>query len=508
MTHVFYSGPFFGSIGHGRVTDRPVLRRESVRAYTDLFTPGIGPQLVDDTFQAELPITRIAPAHGKLAVGGRKLIEAVFELDLQRPTVRWAFHRLYLRIAGLLGEEAAGGLYRAAGLPSPDLEKGFPTSVAFDEVAAKWTALHERSEQWLSGVALSAVRLEIARMSLDIGLPIPEALQTIARGFGASPSRAAPSDARREAVAARPIAPESDGTDRVTGLLNETVFDRQLASLFSEPTSAVTSLLLIDIDNIERINERYGRSGGDDALHTVAYLLRNYRFAPDRRSEHRVYKLSGPQFAYVLDDTPLAEAARVAEELRQSIGESAMFLEQITVSIGVISSDEIEQDQESPADRLIHRARNRLRVARASGMNTVCTTDPEGVSSFGRGANVLVADSDAPYLDILTRQLTERGYTVLVAQDGEDALDIISQIVPDIIVCEVMLPKTNGFAVRERLRHSSRLSEIPFILISHRKNDEMIEKASLLGIVHFLRKPLSLVELTGLLRNLSEGPPA
>ena len=293
----------------------------------------------------------------------------------------------------------------------------------------------------------------------------------------------------------------------MTGLLNETVFNERLAALFKEPTSVVSSLLLIGVDNIERINTRYGRSGGDDALHTVAYLLRNYRFAPDRRSEHRVYKLDGPQFAYVLGSTPLADASTAAEELRQSVAESAMFLEQITVSIGVVSSDEIEPNQGSPADRLIQSAQARLRIAQSSGMNTVCATDPEGVSSLGGGATVLIADSDAPYLDILTRQLTERGYTVLVAEDGEDALDIISQIVPDIIVCEVMLPKTNGFAVRERLRHSSRLSEIPFILISHRKNDEMIEKASLLGIVHFLRKPLSLVELTGLLRNLSEGPP-
>ena len=187
-TRTLFSGPFFGSIGHGRVTDRPVLRRESVRAYTDLFTPGIGPQIVDDAFEAELPITRIAPAHGKLAVGGRKLIQAVFELDRQRSTVPWAFHRLYLRIAGLLGEEAAAGVYRASGLPSPDLEKGFAPPVTFDDVGAKWTALHERCEQWLSGVALSAVRLEIARMSIDVGLPVPKALTTIARAFSATPA--------------------------------------------------------------------------------------------------------------------------------------------------------------------------------------------------------------------------------------------------------------------------------------------------------------------------------
>ena len=78
---------------------------------------------------------------------------------------------------------------------------------------------------------------------------------------------------------------------------------------------------------------------------------------------------------------------------------------------------------------------------------------------------------------------------------------------PSVIVSEVMLPKLNGFALREQLRRSSRLSQIPYVLLSHRKTDELIEKASLLGIVHFLRKPFSLVELVGLVRNLAEERP-
>ncbi|MFW6312487.1 MAG: response regulator [Spirochaetota bacterium] len=371
---------------------------------------------------------------------------------------------------------------------------------------SSWTTLHERSEQWLSGVALAAVRLEIARLSVSVGLAIPETLKTTARAIGATATRSVASERPHEATLSQAHETQDDLTDGVTGLLKESGFNERLAALTRQPTGPAWSLLLIGVDNIERINNRYGRSGGDDALHTVAYLLRNYRLAPGRRGERHIYKLNGPQFAYLLGDTPLADAARIAEEIRQSIAESAMFLEQITVSIGVVANDEIEQGQETPAVLLVQTAQNRLHIARTSGMNTVCTVDPEGVSSLGAGASILIADPDAPYLEVLTRQLTEQGYAVLVAEDGEDALDIIDQIVPDVIVCEVMLPKTNGFAVRERLRHSARLSEIPFVLISHRKNDEMIEKASLLGIVHFLRKPLSLVELTGLLRNLSGAP--
>jgi diguanylate cyclase (GGDEF)-like protein len=518
-TQTLFSGSFFGSIGLGRTTGRPVLRRESVRAYTDLFTPGVGPDLVASSFRRELPIARIAPAHGRLAVGGQRLIEALFELDRRIPTVPWAYHRLYLRVAGLLGEDAASALYQAAGIARPDLEQGYASIPIPDDSGARWLVLYERMQQWLSGVALSAVGREMARLSPRLALPVPEPLAGLAATIGESGSREPRDDVRRPPAGARRTGrPRTDHdalTDPVTGLLNETVFDERLAELLADPRGNGVSLLLVGVDNIERINRRYGRSGGDDALHTIAYLLRNYQSAQAGRDYQRVYKLSGPLFGYVLEGTPLADASTIAEGIRQSIAESAMFLEQLTVSIGAVASDE-ELDgshadgdpgrSSRPApDMLVQSARGRLHVARSSGMNTVCSTDPEGVSSLRAGANVLIADPDAPYLEILTRQLAERGYTVLVATDGEDAMDIISQIVPDVIVCEAMLPKINGFAIRERLRHASRLSEIPFVLVSHRKNDELAEKASLLGIVHFLRKPLSLVELVGLLRNLTTG---
>ena len=186
-----------------------------------------------------------------------------------------------------------------------------------------------------------------------------------------------------------------------------------------------------------------------------------------------------------------------------------MFLEQLTVSVGVAGLDEITESTEPQggeevlADEVTSRGFARMRIARKGGANTVCSEDPAGASVVNTGSTVLVADPDAPYLEMLTKQLEDQGYTVLLAQDGAEALHIIDQIVPDAIVAAVMLPKRNGFALREELRHNATLSQIPFILVSHRKTDETIEKASMLGIVHFLAKPFSLLELIGLLRNLT-----
>ena len=69
-----------------------------------------------------------------------------------------------------------------------------------------------------------------------------------------------------------------------------------------------------------------------------------------------------------------------------------------------------------------------------------------------------------------------------------------------------MTPRLNGFVIRERLRASPRLEAIPFILVSHRKTEDMIRRAVDADIRHFFRKPLSIVEIVGLAVNLTRNP--
>jgi diguanylate cyclase (GGDEF)-like protein len=540
-TGTLLSGPYFGSVGPGRRSGIPVLRRESVRAYSDLYTPAIDPQIVPLTFGSALEVSRIAPAHGKPAVGGRELIANLFAEREERPSLPWAFHRLYLRLAALAGLDAARGIYHGAGISAPDLETAYRDAPTDSLTEDRWLALYARMEDWLSSSILAAIHIVVVRISLRSGLPVPPVLRRLgdaigrvgtgATGVGRAVIEAGAREARAGAasmnapgIPGNPVEALADTellqvqtdyedlTDSVTGLLNETVFRQRLGDSLSRLTGEETSrengaVLLVGLDNIQRINARYGRSGGDEALHAVAYLLRNYQSSRSRRGAHRLYKLRGPLFAYVLEEGSVLDGASVAEQIRQEIAESAMFLEQLTVSIGVIGVEELYDREldasETPADSLVRIAIGRLSVARQSGMNTICSVDPDAAAVVSSGSSVLIADPDAPYLDVLSSSLRDEGFTVLTARDGADALSIVQQIVPAVIVSEVMLPKINGFSLREELRHSSVLSEIPFVLISQRKTDEVVEKASLLGIVHFLRKPFSLVELLGLIRNLS-----
>lgn len=500
-TRTLFTGPFFGSMGPGKRTDKPVLRRESVRIYTDVVIAGISAETVIDGFEGIPDFGQLAPAHGKLAVGGRKLIDTVFQPEQTECTPVIALHRLYIRIAALLGEETAANLFQASRIPRPDLELGFEGEVSDNAVSGLWLELVSSLTQWIGGPELEVLRGTLAGLSREASLPLPESFDGLLRQF----SRVAtytgphqtlqdtPDPSVRERASVRAAEPRADSVNNAETLYADLEAFRN--------TERAYALCLVSLDRIEQINRRFGRAGGDDALHVLAYHLENYRLSRGDQVHVRLYKLTGPDYVYLIVDPDDQDVVSVAEAIRKTVAESAMFLERITVSIGLVQSHELPTN--SRAETFVERAQGRLSIARASGMNTICSSDPEDSAIGSGGATVLIADPEAPYLHTLTRLLEDKGFSVLLADDGADALDTIAQIRPDAIVCEAFLPKMNGFALREQLGSSSEISSIPFILISHRKDDETIEKAALLGITHFLRKPFSLVELLGLLSNLT-----
>jgi diguanylate cyclase (GGDEF)-like protein len=480
-SRTLFTGALFGSIGEGRDTTQPVLRRESVKAYTDLYTPGLSLDRIVAALD-ELELARIAPTRGRPVPGGIRLVERLFAKEPAEDRQPFPFG-FYRRLAALTGPAAADSLFKSAGLEPPDSGTGFETDIPADAQQQ----IDMQVERWLSADV---------RRALD-------AYREAQEGAASDPQTGSTEQSTRRAH--RNDAP---AFNELTGLPGES----KLRELIREKAAIDTPIvvMLISVDGIEGINRRFGRTGGDDALYAVSYLVSNFQRLQDSPEHHHLFKLGGPLFCCLIEDTTITRAEEIAEALRETIANSAMFLEQITVSIGVVGSGEAAPGRPSsqpvlPESRLLAHATMRLRLAQGSGMNTVCATDPEISGGLSAGKSVLLADPDTPYLSILSHQLDERGFSVMTADDGESALEIIEQIVPDAIVCELMLPKLNGFALRDELRRSSRLSDIPFVAVSHRKNDEEVQKAAARGIVHFLQKPFSLIELTGLLGNLTEG---
>jgi len=106
-----------------------------------------------------------------------------------------------------------------------------------------------------------------------------------------------------------------------------------------------------------------------------------------------------------------------------------------------------------------------------------------------RGKHLIsVATEHHAILDPLKR-LEREGYEVLTAKDGADALLQLQDHIPDAMLLDIEMPRMDGFEVAKNIRSSSRLKDIPIIMITSRTGDKHRERALSLGVNKYMGKP-------------------
>jgi len=116
----------------------------------------------------------------------------------------------------------------------------------------------------------------------------------------------------------------------------------------------------------------------------------------------------------------------------------------------------------------------------------------EGNSLDETKKTILIVDDEKPIVDILVYNLQKEGYNTLEANDGEEAINIVFEKKPDLILLDIMLPKIDGLTVCKKIRTSLNM---PIIMISAK--DEEIDKivGLELGADDYITKPFSVREL-------------
>jgi len=95
-----------------------------------------------------------------------------------------------------------------------------------------------------------------------------------------------------------------------------------------------------------------------------------------------------------------------------------------------------------------------------------------------------------------TAELLElEGFDVLTAENGAEALEVIAARVPDMIICDILMPKMDGYHTLEALRKNKQTAGLPFIFITAKSERWELEKAYALGITNYLIKPFDEAEL-------------
>jgi CheY-like chemotaxis protein len=118
---------------------------------------------------------------------------------------------------------------------------------------------------------------------------------------------------------------------------------------------------------------------------------------------------------------------------------------------------------------------------------------------------VLVVDDDEVIRRLIAVNLQLEGFEVATAVDGQDCLDRVAQINPDVITLDVMMPRLDGWEVAIRLRSSPATAHIKVVLITARAQEEDKTRGAVVGADAYLTKPFDPNEMIRVVRELT-GP--
>ena len=119
-----------------------------------------------------------------------------------------------------------------------------------------------------------------------------------------------------------------------------------------------------------------------------------------------------------------------------------------------------------------------------------------------RPARILVVDDEPNNRLLLTVMLAPDGYDVVTAAAGEEALAMIAQHAPDLIVLDVMMPGMDGYQVAARIKSGDATRHIPIIMLTALNDRNSMMHGLNAGAEQFLTKPVVRAELSLRVRNL------
>ena len=108
---------------------------------------------------------------------------------------------------------------------------------------------------------------------------------------------------------------------------------------------------------------------------------------------------------------------------------------------------------------------------------------------------ILIVDDEPSIVVPIQFLMEQQGYSVIVAENGHDALDLIYKYKPDLILLDIMLPGIDGYEVCEIVRLNPKLRDVKVIFLTAKGREVEIAKGLALGADAYITKPFSNAEL-------------
>ena len=102
---------------------------------------------------------------------------------------------------------------------------------------------------------------------------------------------------------------------------------------------------------------------------------------------------------------------------------------------------------------------------------------------------ILIVDDEEDIIEILQFVLEAQGYECITAMDGEEGLRLAKEILPDLIILDVMMPKINGYKISRLLKYDAKYKNIPILMITARSQEEDKNIGEETGVDEYITKP-------------------
>jgi len=108
---------------------------------------------------------------------------------------------------------------------------------------------------------------------------------------------------------------------------------------------------------------------------------------------------------------------------------------------------------------------------------------------------ILIVDDEQDIVETMKFILEAQGYTCFCAYNGEDGLNMAKELMPNLIILDVMMPKINGYKISRLLKYDNKYKDIPIIMVTARsqEQDKLIGEET--GVNEYISKPFELDDI-------------
>lgn len=118
---------------------------------------------------------------------------------------------------------------------------------------------------------------------------------------------------------------------------------------------------------------------------------------------------------------------------------------------------------------------------------------------------VLVVDDSDTIRSLIALNLMLDGFEVHEAHDGQECLELVGQVNPDVITLDVAMPRLNGFDAATRLRADPLTSGIPIVMVTARAQGTDLSRGAEIGVAAYVTKPFEPDALVDIVRSVAAG---